>query len=177
MTTLTSIQQMRVGAILALAAGMAIALPAVAKGGHPGKRDPAGWIAKHAEELGIDDATLAQIDAIVEASRAEGEAIYAEHRAAREAMHELLDQDAPELDAVMRQAEVIGAIDVRKHQHRLATMLEIRSRLTPEQRTQLRALKDEMRERHGDRHHRHPHEGDPGCGRHRGDGPPPEEAL
>ena len=65
-------------------------------------------------------------------------------------MRQLLEQDAPDVDAVMRQAEVIGEVDVRKHKHRIATMLEIRAKLTPEQRTQLRQLKAEMRERRGE---------------------------
>jgi Spy/CpxP family protein refolding chaperone len=147
--------------IATLLLGLALALPGQARPGqgHHGWGGPSGWIERHAEELGIDDATLAEIDRIVDASREEAEAIYQEHRAARDRMHELLEQDDPDVDAVMKQAEVIGEIDVRKHKHRIATMLEIRSKLTPEQRTELRALKDEMRERHGGRHEHGRHHG------------------
>jgi Spy/CpxP family protein refolding chaperone len=137
--------------------------------GHHGRGGPGGWIEGHAEELGIDEQTLAEIKQIVDASREQGKAIYEEHRAARDAMRQLLEQDAPDVDAVMRQAEVIGEVDVRKHKHRIATMLEIRAKLTPEQRTQLRQLKAEMRERRG----KHRKYGD----RHRGDKKPMAEDL
>jgi Spy/CpxP family protein refolding chaperone len=148
-----------------LVAGLTLALPVHAKGGrdHHGRGEHSGWIERHAEELGIDDATLAQIERIIDASRESAEAIYDEHRAARDAMRALLDADAPDRAAVMAQAEVIGEIDVRKHQYRLATMLEIRALLTPEQRTQLRAIKSEMHERRGD-HHKRKRRGRPGQG-------------
>jgi len=167
----------RVPTLALLVAGVALTLPvqATAGRGHHRWGGPDGWIEEHAEELGIDDATLEQINQIVAASREEADAIYAEHRKARKLMHELLDQDQPDTAAVMKQAEVLGEIDVRKHKHRLATMLKIRAKLTPEQRSELRAMKDEMHERHG-RHHRGGDDdggGGEGC-RHHG-GPPDEE--
>ena len=150
-----------------LVVGLALAVPAVAREGkgHHSWGGSGGWIERHAEELGIDEATLAGINQIVDSSREQGKAIYEEHRAARDAMRQLLDQDDPNFDAVMKQAEVIGEIDVRKHKHRIATMLEIRAKLTPEQRSRLRELKGEMRERHG-KHRGH---------RDRGDDTTPEE--
>ncbi len=156
-------------AIALLVAGVALALPVQAKSGrgHHGWGGPDGWIERHAEELGIDDATLEEINQIVAASREEAEAIYEEHRQARDVMHEMLEQDEPDTGAVMKQADLIGEIDVRKHKHRLATMLKIRAKLTPEQRSELRTMKDEMHERHGKHHRRR--EGCPG------DGPPAED--
>lgn len=156
------------GAILLLLAGLALALPAQARPGGFGRGGPGGparLIERHAEELGIDEATLAEIDAIVEASRAEADAIYEEHRAAREAMHALLEQDEPDVDAVMRHADTMGVIDVRKHKHRLKTLLAIRAKLTPEQRSRLSALMDDMHERHEKRRE---HRGKGGKGWHRG---------
>lgn len=149
----------RIATATMIVAALAIALPGYAgererhSFGGPGLRDPGGWIARHAEELGLDDATLAEIEAIVEASREEGRAIREEHRAARDVMHEMLEQDEPDVARVMRQTEVIGEIDVRKHKHRLATMLAIRAKLTPEQRQKLSELRDEM----GERRHKHGH--------------------
>jgi Spy/CpxP family protein refolding chaperone len=144
-----------------LVVGLTFALSAAAGEGkgHRSWGGSGGWVEKHADELGIDEATLAEINQIVDSSREQGKAIYEEHRAARDAMRQLLDQDEPNFDAVMKQAEVIGEIDVRKHKHRVATMLEIRAKLTPEQRSQLRELKGEMHERDGKhrghgRHHR-----------------------
>jgi len=133
---------------------LAVASPSLAGGGRHGFGDRSDWVERHAEALGIDDATLAEIKAIVAASRDEAKTIYRAHREAREALHDLLDQPEPDVDAVMKQAEVMGEIDVRKHKHRLATMLAVRAKLTPEQRVQLRELKGEMRDRKGHRHHR-----------------------
>lgn len=164
----------RIATAMMVAAFLAMALPGYAgeRGRHSGG-DPGGWIARHAEELDLDDATLAEVEAIVEQSREEGRAIREEHRAARDAMHEMLEQGEPDVAAVMRQTEVIGEIDVRKHKHRLATMLAIRAKLTPEQREKLSELREEMRERRGkhhrkrDHHHREGHRG--------GEGPPATE--
>jgi len=158
-----------VPAIALLVAGVALALPVQAKSdrGHHGRGGPDRWIERHAEKLGIDDATLEQINQIVAASRGEAEAISKEHRQARDVMHEMLEREDPDTGAVMKQADVIGEIDVRKHKHRLATMLKIRAKLTPEQRSELSAMKDKMHGRHG-RHHR-------GSGGYHGDGPPDED--
>ena len=164
-------------AIALLVAGVALAVPVQAKSGrgHHGWGGPDGWIEQHAEELGIDGATLEEIHQIVAASREEADAVYAEHDQARKVMHELLDQDAPDSAAVMKQAEVIGESDVRKHKHRLATMLKIRAKLTSEQRSELRAMKDEMHEWHG-KHHRGGHRDEDGDGeRCHHPGPPAED--
>jgi hypothetical protein len=45
----------------------------------------------------------------------------------------------------MRQAETIGQLETEMNKHRLATMLKIRSLLTPEQRAELSELRDDFR--------------------------------
>lgn len=147
-----------------LLAGIAVALPGQAKPGHHGKhgfRDAGSFMLRHAEEIGVDEATRAEIQAIVDAAREEGKALHEEQRRAHEAMRELLDQAEPDADAVMRQAETIGAIDVRQQKHQLETLLAVRAKLTPEQRAALEARKEEMREQHG-KHGRH----GKGCSEH-----------
>lgn len=163
-----------------LVALLALGLPAQAgkHKGHHGHGEPGRWIEKHADELGLDDATRTEIEGIVAASRDSAEAIYEEHRAARDAMHALLEQDEPDRAAVMAQAERIGEIEVRKHQQRLATMLDIRAKLSPDQRAKLSELKSEMRERRHDRdcgkRHGRRHGGERG---HGGEGDEPGESL
>ena len=44
---------------------------------------------------------------------------------------------APDEAAVMQHADAIGQAETEMHKHRLATMLEIRALLTPEQRQEL----------------------------------------
>lgn len=167
-----------------LMAGLAIALPGQAEPGHgpaepghgqPGWGGPGGWLERHAKELGIADAKLAEIRKVVDDSRTQAEKIWAEDRAAHDKMRKLLDQDQPDEAAVMKQAEVLGAIDVRRQKLRLSSMLKIRAMLTPDQRAKLRKLREQMYERppgmHGGHHH-HGDKGGPGSAGGPG-GPPP----
>ena len=105
---------------------------------------------RHAERLGLDVETLARIRAAADASRPEHERLAEELRALRLDMRALLSEDAPDRDAVMRQADRIGAVETALDKHRLVTLLEIRTLLTPEQRRELVRIFDERRrERHG----------------------------
>jgi Spy/CpxP family protein refolding chaperone len=49
-------------------------------------------------------------------------------------MKTLLAHDTPDESAVMQQIDSIGLAETEMHKHRLGTMLEIRTLLTPEQR-------------------------------------------
>jgi Spy/CpxP family protein refolding chaperone len=118
--------------------------------GGPGERGGPGgpgfgFIEQHAEELGVDEAALEKIRAIVEEARSEGQEIHVALRDAHEAMRELLSQDSPDRDAVMSQAEAIGALEIEARKHRLAAFLDVRDLLTPEQRAQLMELRGEAR--------------------------------
>lgn len=115
-------------------------------GGPPGPRGPEGFIEEHAERLGLDDETRAAIQAIVDESRERAAEFGEDHREARHTLRDLLSQDLPDEEAVMHQAELVGAIETQMMKHRLQTLLRIRARLTPEQRKELMAL---HRERHG----------------------------
>jgi Spy/CpxP family protein refolding chaperone len=110
----------------------------------PPDRSPARFFEEHADELGIDQATLAQIRAIVDASRDEGRTLLDQVRAERRTMRDLLDQANPDEAAVMAQADVVGDAMTALHKHRLATMLKIRALLTPEQRAALEKMRQEM---------------------------------
>ncbi len=127
-----------------LGAGLVNSAEARPRGGGP---RPEAFLDRHADELGLDDETRAAIEAIVEAARPEGEALRAELHAARLAMRALLDQDAPDEDEVMAQAERIGQVEIARSQHRLKTLLAIRAKLSPEQRAQLSQMHEERRAR------------------------------
>jgi len=111
---------------------------------------PERFFEEHAQELGIDQATLDQIRAIVDAARDEGHSLHDQVRSERRAMRDLLDQATPDEAAVMAQADVVGDAMSALRKHRLATMLKIRALLTPEQRDKLKEL---HRERGPWRHH------------------------
>jgi Spy/CpxP family protein refolding chaperone len=103
---------------------------------------------RNAERLGLDAEALARIRAAVDASRPEHDRLSDELHTLRIEMRELLDEDAPDRDVVMALADRIGAAETALDKHRLATLLEIRAMLSPEQRRELVRIHDERRERH-----------------------------
>lgn len=112
------------------------------RGGGPGP-DPAGFLAHHAERLGLDESTTRSIEALVDASRERADALREQLRAAHDELHTLLSVDAPDESAVMAQAEVIGGLETELHKERLRALLKIHALLTPEQRAELQRIREE----------------------------------
>jgi Spy/CpxP family protein refolding chaperone len=137
------IRHLLIAAVVAGAAGVAAAGP------HHG-RGPSGegFLARHAEMLGLDDATQARIRELVDASHREAELLRAQKREAKSRLYELLSADEPDRDAVLDQVERLGALDTEKHKLRIETMMDIRAELTPEQRRIMKERREELRERH-----------------------------
>jgi Spy/CpxP family protein refolding chaperone len=106
---------------------------------------------KHAERLGLDAESRAEIRRIADASREAEEAHRDRLRELREQMREILRQDTPDEDAVMRQADEIGAAETAEQKHRLRTMLEIRALLTPAQRAELVKIFEERQQQREER--------------------------
>jgi len=166
----------RAASMALLLAGLALAVPGLAKPGHGDHRGgPGSFLLRNAEQIGIDEATLAEIESLVDAAREDGKALHEEQRRAHETLRALLEQDEPDTDAVMKQAESIGEIDLRMQQRELQTLLAVRAKLTPEQRAALKQRRDEMRERFGKRGGHGMHHGGPGGCEGR-DAPPAESA-
>ena len=137
-------------AIAALAALIAFAGQAL---GQPPHGRPHGPGAGHEgrpmgrmEGMDLDPATRAEIDAIVAETRAAGEQLREELESAELGMRELLSQDAPALDLVMAQAELIGELETERRKHRLATMLAIRALFSDEERAALQQQRMERRD-------------------------------
>ncbi len=146
----------------------------------PGGRPPhRGVPLEHLiEELGLDDETLAQADAVIDASRTEERSL----READRFMRTLLEQEEPDEDAVMTQVESIGGLRTNLRKEQLRTMLRVRALLTPEQRIRLlQRLKDRPRRGPGGRGGRRGRHGGPPPGNFGGPGddssrqPPPAE--
>jgi Spy/CpxP family protein refolding chaperone len=110
---------------------------------------------KHLEELGLEPQQLDAVRAILDESKRAREEQREQVRAAFEEMRALLDQDLPDEDAVMRQAERLGELHTEGHKAMLHTLLAVRAQLTPEQRSQLRErMREDMAHRrwkHGKR--------------------------
>jgi Spy/CpxP family protein refolding chaperone len=125
------------GAVLALVvvvllgAGMAESKPGRACHGH-GKGAHLDRIEAKLAELELDAETRAAAEQVIAAARAESEARREEMADARRALHDLLEQEAPAVDAVMAQADAVGALQTESHKAKLRTMLELRSVLGPE---------------------------------------------
>jgi Spy/CpxP family protein refolding chaperone len=130
------------GSVLALVAGLTLAGAADARPPGPG-HSFGGMIERHAERLGLSEETRAAIQGIVEASGARDAALHEQLEQAHQRMRELLSGPTPALDAVMSQAEAIGALETGLHKNRLQAILEIRTLLTPEQRDELIRIREE----------------------------------
>jgi Spy/CpxP family protein refolding chaperone len=132
-----------------------LAAPAAADDGPHGHRGPhrppiEEVLERHADRLGLDAAALAEIRRIAESSRVETEALADDVHERRRELRALLDVDAPDLERVLLQVERVGEAEIALDKRRLTTLLEIRARLTPEQRQELvRIHAERRREHHG----------------------------
>ena len=88
-------------------------------------------------ELGLDAQTLAQVDAIIDASRAKKRTLRRQLREAREQMHGLLGAEEPQEAELLEQADRIGDLRTELRKEQLKTMLRVRALLSPEQRANL----------------------------------------
>ena len=76
--------------------------------------------------LGIDEDTQSSIRAIVDGSHTTGREIRQSLDQAEQEMRGLLQQETPDKDAVLHQAEKIGMLRIKEQQNRLQAMLQIR---------------------------------------------------
>jgi len=131
--------------------------PGGSRGGPPGQGGPhgqppmGGFIERHAERLGLDDATVASIRKVVDRTRSDNEKIQRQIETEHKQMRIMLDADSPNEKRVMQQADTIGALYTKERKNRLRAMLKIRALLTPEQRAELQKIRREMHEKYGDR--------------------------
>jgi len=135
-------------ASLAALAGGAAAEPERSPGrrfGPPGPPPIDRILARHAEELGLSEVVQAKVRTLAADAEAESKPLRAALDAQREAMHALLIQDAPDPDAVLHQADLVGAAETALHKQRLRTLLAVRALLTPEQRRELVRIFEEKR--------------------------------
>jgi len=93
------------------------------------------------DELGLDAEKKTAALQVIERARAAQEPRREQMKAAREQMHALLEQDAPELDKVLAQADVIGTLATAGKKDRLQMMLELRTLVGSEHWQELRSHK------------------------------------
>ncbi len=102
---------------------------------------------RHADELGLGADTREAILAIAAKAREDEAPLDEQLRALHGEMRQLLDGESPKLEDVMQAADRIGAAETELRKHRLRTMLEVRTLLTPEQREKLVKIFEERRGR------------------------------
>lgn len=116
---------------------------------------------RHADQLGLDAETRAEIDRLVSAARPESDALREQLRALHDEMRTLLSRDVPNEETVMNQAERIGNAETALQKNQLRGMLHIRALLTPEQRAELVRIHEERQLRRGHQRRGPPPHSDP----------------
>jgi Spy/CpxP family protein refolding chaperone len=152
----------------------------------PGHAHLAELLEQHAERLGLDEALTSEIRTFAEASREKSAALRTQRHELKQQLRTMLHAEAPDESAVMAQAEKLGELELASHQERLRTKLRILALLSPEQRSELNAIRSELepgdKGEHGQcdghpKHHGDGHEcsdsqacGHAGCPHHPGGG-------
>ena len=152
-------ERSRIGlAALVLCAVLCIAAAASAHPPGPPDGPPGGLVERNAERLGLSGDARAAVQAVVDASGARHAELSAKIDAARNAMRALLSKPIPDANAVMAQADAIGALETELHKNRLRAIMQIRALLSPAQRDELLKILEEtraQRDREGDECERH----------------------
>jgi Spy/CpxP family protein refolding chaperone len=97
-----------------------------AGGGQGCYRGGTEQLERRLDRLELDAETQAAVDRVMDGARIAGRAQRKQLWQAREQMRALLEQDTPAVEAVMAQADAIGALEVAMQKQRLRTVLELR---------------------------------------------------
>jgi Spy/CpxP family protein refolding chaperone len=107
-------------------------------GGPPGRPSMLGKVEHGVDHLELTPANRKAADAIFDQARTQRRALRDPSRAAHEQMRTLLDQQSPSLEAVLAQADSIGALELEAKKAELEAMVKVRQLLSTEQWQQLR---------------------------------------
>jgi Spy/CpxP family protein refolding chaperone len=147
-------------AVLMLQTAPAFADPPGGPGG-PGGGGMEGRLEYKLSKLGLQPDQQQKIQAILDAAKPQRQQLRTQMHKAFDDMKVLLDQDTPDQNAVLAQADLIGQLTTEAHKGMLTTLLAVRAELTPDQRLK---LKESMRGRGGRfrRWHQNPNGGQNG---------------
>ena len=106
-------------------------------GGRHGPGGMLGGIERGVDQLELTPENRKAADAIFDQARTQLRVLRDSSRAAHEQMRTLLDQQAPSLEAVLAQADSIGALELEVRKAELEAMVKVRQLLTLEQWQQL----------------------------------------
>ena len=117
---------------LLLAAGLATARP------HGGPK-PLDLVEGAIPDLALDAETESAVYEVLDAARETRRAYRSELRDAHEELRGLLEADEPDPEAVMAQADELGALAIEARKEGLRTLLELQGLLDSDQREALRS--------------------------------------
>lgn len=124
---------------IALLAGLLAAPPSLARSAE----GPDGFLARHAERLGLDAETRDAIGEIVRAAAARSEELRRSAREARKRLRDELSRPDAGREAVRAAAAEVDRSLAALHQSRLEAILDIHALLTPAQREELVRIRAE----------------------------------
>jgi Spy/CpxP family protein refolding chaperone len=119
--------------VAAALAGAGGALAGPPGGGCGAGGSPLGHLEHQVARAGLPPETAQAVYARLDQARAERRAIEGSLATAHEQMRTLLGQDAASIDAVMAQADAVGALETQMRKLDLQALVQIRSLVTPEQ--------------------------------------------
>ena len=126
-----------IAVMLATATMVAASAMANRHGGRHGPVGMLGSIERGVDQLELTAENRKATDAIFDQARAQLRALRDPSRVAHEQMRTLLDQQSPSLEAVLAQADAIGALQLEAKKTELEAMVRVRQLLTAEQWQQL----------------------------------------
>ncbi len=118
---------------IALLASTAMAQQRARRPSTPGGYAEGRLMKKNAKEIGLSEATVAKIDAAIEAGKAEEEKLREQGRTAIGELNEILAKNLPSEKELMAASGKAGEIASKSRVLKMKSVLEIRSLLTPEQ--------------------------------------------
>lgn len=101
------------------------------------------------ERLGLTEQQTADIRTLLDAQRAAARADLQNLMAARRQLHSLLDQPTSDAAAIQTAGAQVRDLQAKVLDHRLQALLAVRAKLTPEQWSQWRTLRQNMGHRGG----------------------------
>ena len=139
--------------------------PGGPRGGPGHASPPHELIRAHADELGLDAATVDEIVQIAEDSHDEIRETHEAIRMEKDKLHELLRAETPNRQRVMAQVDAVSRAEAAMKKQQLGILMDIRALLTPEQRAALNRIQPKRGPMNADHPGRPP--------RHHGPPPPP----
>jgi len=149
------IVRLRLLSLAVAAAAVALIFPALALAGHGDSRGHGkghgkglGHLERAVERLELDPETREAVAGILDEARQERRSLHEELRKEHEVLRELLRAESPDAEAVMDQADHLGALRTEMRKQWLRAMLEVRETVGPERWAEMREALHERRGRH-----------------------------